>query len=104
VDWCDAHAYCAAVEKRLCRKSDGGATETLYSFGKSFDETGSNDHQAARYVDAKPSYVGALRNCTSSVFGYTGVYELSGNVWAREDSRNGTGANSQCLQRGGSYY
>jgi len=47
--------------------------------------------------------VGTLSSCQSSVSGYGGVYDLSGNVWEWEDSCSGTGSGATCRVRGGSY-
>ena len=35
---------------------------------------------------------------------YTGVYDLSGNVFEWEDSCNGSGASAPCRVRGGAWY
>ena len=48
--------------------------------------------------------VGTCPGCTSTESGYTGVYDLSGNVSEWEDSCNGTsGEYDTCLSRGGSF-
>jgi len=50
------------------------------------------------------SEVGMLEACASSVTGYSGVYDLSGNVWEWEDSCDGyVGSNDYCRVRGGSF-
>jgi formylglycine-generating enzyme required for sulfatase activity len=44
-----------------------------------------------------------MSGCQSSVSGYAGVYDLSGNVWEWEDSCDGNAGNSDyCRLRGGS--
>jgi len=48
--------------------------------------------------------VGSLSTCQSSVSGYEGVYDLSGNVWELEDSCNGqSGKADLCRIRVGSF-
>jgi formylglycine-generating enzyme len=46
-----------------------------------------------------------MSTCQSSVPGYTGVYDLSGNVFEWEDSCFGaqSGASTYCIRRGGSF-
>ena len=47
--------------------------------------------------------VGTLSTCQSSVPGYRGVYDLSGNVWEWEDSCNGPGPSASCRIRGSAF-
>lgn len=121
VDWCDAHAYCEAVGKRLCGRVGGGASP----FESTADSTASQwyaacsadgalaygygDHGAAscntvelgigRTIEA-----GGLPDCRSSVPGYDGVLDMSGNVWEWEDScRESVGGDDFCHVRGGSF-
>jgi formylglycine-generating enzyme required for sulfatase activity len=123
VDWCDAHAYCHAVGKRLCGKiggwtnayddyadasksqwyaacSSGG--NKVYPYGDVYDGQACNG-EAMGLIEA--SEVGSLSSCQSSVPGYEGVYDMSGNVIEWEDSCNGiTGEKDRCRLRGGNFY
>ena len=45
--------------------------------------------------------VGSLANCVTSITGYAGAYDLSGNVWEWEDSC--TGQSTSCRIRGGCF-
>jgi formylglycine-generating enzyme required for sulfatase activity len=122
VDWCDAAAYCKGVGKRLCGKIGGGPTP----FGKFADATSSqwfnacssggvntypygNTHSPTAcngYDNPNPGFdftpVGSLPLCQSTVDGYKGVFDLSGNVHEWEDSCQGVGAEAFCKVRGGS--
>jgi formylglycine-generating enzyme required for sulfatase activity len=125
VDWCDAYAYCRAVGKRLCGAISGGSNAyesfanastsqwyracssgdtNTYPYGSSYSETTCNgcDYAAANN-DYKTVPVGMLTGCQSSVTGYTGVYDLEGNVVEWEDSCTGTGDSAHCRLRGGSF-
>ncbi len=120
VDWCDAYAYCKGVGKRLCGKIGGGPDEydddasesqwvkactsggvNTYAYGSSYDEAKCNGyHRGIKSTAAAASQAG----CQSSVSGYAGVYDLSGNVWEWEDScNNSTGAGNYCRLRGGAF-
>jgi hypothetical protein len=123
VDWCDAKTYCARIGKRLCGRIGGGAVpfdmfadaslsqwhnacsaggQNDYSYGNEVNEQACNGPAAGR---SSPVDVGALPMCSSPVVGYTGVYDLSGNVWEWEDSCGGPAIPAEyCNSRGGSYY
>ena len=125
VDWCDAYAYCKAVGKRLCGRIGGG------SFKFEFEPL--TDHDQSQWVHACSSggmyqfpygwtyepqtcngldkgvlatmAVGTSTGCESSVPGYTGVFDLSGNVWEWDDACDeNTGESRSCRIRGGSFY
>ncbi|PKN46617.1 MAG: hypothetical protein CVU63_07355 [Deltaproteobacteria bacterium HGW-Deltaproteobacteria-20] len=122
VDWCDAYAYCQAIDKRLCGAIGGGPN----SFDEFDDATKSQWYNACSsgganklpYGDAfQPGTcndgetgpvdwvsVGSLPECQSTVDGYGGVYDLSGNVTELEDSCDAmTGPQDECRARGGSF-
>jgi sulfatase modifying factor 1 len=118
VDWCDAYHYCAAVGKRLCGRigggsnayssyTDAGASQwyracssggaNTYPYGNTYQSSYCNGPSDAVVA------VGTMTQCQSTISGYTGVYDLSGNVWEWEDSCNDTtGQSDQCRLRGGS--
>jgi len=122
VDWCDAYAYCAAVGKRLCGKIGGGANaykdyrdptksqwynacssggQNVYPYGDWYSESTCNGYDAKNGGTVP---VGSMSGCESSVSGYTGVYDLSGNVWEWEDSCDEyVNDTNLCLLRGGSF-
>ena len=122
VDWCDAYAYCAAVGKRLCGKIGGGANaymdyddatksqwynactsggQNVYPYGDTYSESACNGYGAGNNGTVP---VGSMSGCESSVSGYTGVYDLSGNVWEWEDScYEYVDDTNWCGLRGGSF-
>jgi len=106
VDWCDAHAYCQAVGKRLCGKIDGGSLdfydnytshavsqwdhacssgglELNYPYGNAFVEE--NCHFPNPPADL-PDAVASHPACQSSNDGYQGIFDLVGNAAEWEDS------------------
>ena len=126
VDWCDAYAYCSGVGKRLCGAIGGGSVD--YSSGYYADVTQSQWYRACTsgghydypygiiYLPStcdgydywsdnsstmQTVAVGSLASCVTSTSGYTGVYDLSGNVGEWEDSCDGTGRAVSCSVRGG---
>ncbi len=130
VDWCDAYAYCAAIGKRLCGKIGGGMNDFdsyasasrsqwhaacssggqyAYPYGNAFDSATCNGKENPTTGCASGSCMttsaGSLANCQSTVSGYEGVYDLSGNLWEWEDSCDqSVGSNDLCRIRGGSFY
>jgi sulfatase modifying factor 1 len=119
VDWCDAHAYCAGVGKRLCGKIGGGANDTADSAnaakGQWYNACSSGGVNAYPYGNTRDGSacngydhggrelpVGSLSTCQSSVAGYQGVFDMSGNVYEWEDSCDNTLSDGFCLLGGGS--
>lgn len=126
IDWCDAYAYCQGVGKRLCGKIGGGSNPYNdpsnpassqwyaactsngafgakgYPYGATYSTNACNGSDTNK---GAPVAVGTMPACQSPVPGYTGVYDLSGNVWEWEDSCSGTsGSSDTCLVRGGAYF
>ena len=121
VDWCDAHAYCAGVGKRMCGAIGGGSVDFAgfadanasqwyracssggahtYPYGNTFKFSSCNgiDNTAGDTVA-----VGSMQNCVASESGYSGVYDLNGNVWEWEDSCLPSGRWAYCHLRGASF-
>jgi formylglycine-generating enzyme required for sulfatase activity len=123
VDWCDAYAYCQAVGKRLCGKIGGGANayDDVNDANLSQWFNACSSHGTRTYPYAKNAYdstacngadypgplttvaVGTITTCQSDVPGYSGVYDLVGNVREWEDSCDGAGESAPCRERGGSH-
>jgi formylglycine-generating enzyme required for sulfatase activity len=116
VDWCDAHAYCKGVGKRLCGKIGGGPVEPK----SNTDPAQSEWHFACTKNGALPYPYGpvpsnfacvgldnsnflvqqAAGSVTSCQGGYSGLYDMSGNASEWEDSCN---VSNECYARGGHY-
>ena len=118
VDWCDAHAFCSAMGKRLCGRISGGSVpwddfrdieisqwhnacvsgpaQYPYNYGLSYIEKSCNG-KATGELASLP--VASLETCQSPLPGYRGVYDLIGNVWEWEDSCQ----DDNCRVRGGSH-
>ncbi len=125
IDWCDAQAYCAAVEKRLCGKIGGGtntyadlanegasqwyracsaAATNVYPYNNTYSAAACNGSDYWTGTTGTTTLpVAALATCQSTVAGYSGVFDMSGNVMEWEDSCASTGTSSSCRLRGGSF-
>jgi len=114
VDWCDAFAYCAWANKRLCGRIGGGSAPVAtpgdpaesqwmfacsragaraYPYGDTFDTTACNDG-AEGMVDIAP-----VKKFPACGGGFEGVFDMSGNAGEWENACNVDG---NCLTRGGS--
>lgn len=118
VDWCDAAAYCKWEGKRLCGKLGGGSNAPS-AFA---DATKSEWYRACSNAGTQTLPYGSVyagMKCittensairpvavpyTDCEGGYSGLYDMSGNVSEWEDScAASAGASDQCAYRGGSY-
>jgi formylglycine-generating enzyme required for sulfatase activity len=119
VDWCDAFAFCKAVGKRLCGRIGGGpfpkyfsaddtlsqwgnacasgAAKNLYPYGPVYDGKSCN---GVGFLLGATAPVGSIATCQSTIQGYGGVFDLSGNVIEFEDSCEA----GSCRARGGAYF
>ncbi len=122
VDWCDARAFCEAAGRRLCGKIGGGhaawddfktatadqwfdscssAGANLYPYGASYQPQACNGADVSNQGSWS---VGSGQACQSSVPGFTGAMDLSGNVLEWEDSCQAYIYNGDyCRTRGGSF-
>jgi formylglycine-generating enzyme len=118
IDWCDAKRYCAWAGKRLCGAIGGGSNPPgsfadasasqwfracsksgtqKFPYGNTYNANYCNGADVAGY---HPAPVASLPNCTG---GYSGLFDMSGNVAEWEDSCSAnSGASDNCLIRGGS--
>lgn len=126
VDWCDADRYCWAIGKVLCGKIGGGEnpwtenanSETsqwhracssgglnIYPYGSTYKHAVCNDYSYwAPNYNTTTVEVGSLPGCQSTVTGYTGVFDLSGNVIEWENSCEDSRPDARCNARGGLYF
>ncbi len=76
-----------------------------YPYGNTYQASCCNGYDYwGRSSTTKALPVGSLSSCQSSVPGYAGVYDLSGNVWEWEDScRGNEDPPDDCFLQGGSF-
>jgi formylglycine-generating enzyme required for sulfatase activity len=120
IDWCDAKKFCEWAGKELCGAIEGGPVEpesfadpALDAWFSACSQNGEYDfpygdmyqNKACAGLDndfTSPVAVGSLVNCAG---GYTGLYDMSGNVSEWENSCADTaGGSDQCLHRGGDLF
>ena len=118
IDWCDAKRYCEWAGKRLCGAIAGGANppasfadESASQWFRACSKAGTqkfpygNDYKASSCngADVSGFHPADVANKPACVGGYTGLFDMSGNVHEWEDSCSANaGANDECLIRGGS--
>jgi len=119
VDWCDAAAYCKWEGKRLCGRVDGSGSNPPASFADASKSAWYRACSHAGDFDLPYGNVYSGEKCigldntaihpvavphTDCEGGYSGLYDMSGNVAEWEDScAADASASDQCLVRGGSY-
>jgi formylglycine-generating enzyme required for sulfatase activity len=113
VDWCDSAAYCKWAGKHLCGSTGGGAVAA----SAATDPAQSEWHNACTHggtraypygnayssacASGSAHTVGSATGCEG---GFEGVFDMTGNVWERENSCTGaSGAGDCCPLRGGCY-
>jgi len=126
VNWCEAHAYCAWVGKRMCGAIAGGANAygnyasavtsqwynacsaqgtNLYPYGPSYSASACNGLDAGNGgTIAVQQTSGAPVTSPPCVGGAPDLWQMSGSVREWEDSCDATiGNTDNCRVRGGSY-
>jgi formylglycine-generating enzyme required for sulfatase activity len=121
VDWCDAHAYCQSVGKRLCGANSAAAPgmpydapvaaldnqwysacshggEVVYPYGDAYNAT------ACWGADRPPTGAPTVKSAPGCVGGYQGLWDMSGGLAEWVDSCNAEkGMGDACHIRGGSF-
>ena len=120
IDWCDAKKFCEWAGKELCGAIEGGPVDPLdfadpaqdawfsactengvsqFPYGDTYQSQYCN---GIDYGSISTVATASLANC---VGGYTGLYDMSGNVSEWENACDDTGAaDDQCLHRGGDLF
>jgi formylglycine-generating enzyme required for sulfatase activity len=118
IDFCDAAAYCAWADKRLCGNIEGGAISLVelanpaasqwfaacagpksqqYPYGTNYQNDACNDQNTGK----KLFEVGTEPKCQGY---YPGLFDMVGNAQEWVDSCDGkAGASDGCERIGGSY-
>lgn len=114
VDWCDAAAYCASVNKRLCGRIGGvenpqsdsanaNACEWYAACVGADDRRDSGNDCNDSDFDPNASEPKAPADIPDCEGGFAGIFNLSGNVAEWENSCAGESSGATCNTRGGSY-
>jgi formylglycine-generating enzyme required for sulfatase activity len=117
VDWCDAYAYCEWKGRKLCGQIGDSAqipfTGTDYvnenedQWYNACSASGTNVFPYGQaYLSNKCATLGVPYNTSASspcLGGFSGLYNMSGNVAEWEASCGDLGAGTQCRLRGGGY-
>lgn len=130
VDWCDAWAYCAVQDKRLCGAIGSGTTKPPTPFDK-YDDPNVGQWRHACSYGASPAWpyastadpskcntsdrladsgvtsplpVRTMTGCVGAPAELNALYDMSGNIAEWEDScQSSTGPSDPCRVRGGSF-
>lgn len=118
VDWCDAAAFCKWDGKHLCGNLAGGSNAPASfadpnqsawyracSHAGDFDLPYGNVYDGMKCIGLENTAIHPVAvPYTDCEGGYSGLYDMSGNVAEWEDSCSGSdGAVDKCVYRGGSY-
>ncbi len=112
VDWCDAHAFCAWADKRLCGSLAGGPLAfdampvvsewhfactgglmTAYPYGDTADPDACNIPDTSARAE-----VGSFPACEG---GFPGLFDMQGNVAEYIDACESDAPDANCALRGG---
>ncbi|MCL2823052.1 MAG: formylglycine-generating enzyme family protein [Polyangiaceae bacterium] len=121
IDWCDARAFCIAMGKDLCGAIDGasdwGFTDAynpqksqwqnacssggrhIFTYGDTYEKGSCNIGNPPSSAKPRATDDASRVKCQSPVPGYSGVFDLIGNVGEWEDSCN----DKECRVRGGDF-
>jgi hypothetical protein len=115
VDWCDAWAYCRWAGKRLCGRFGGGsispnetasASASQWFYACSRAGTRSSPNGAMTMCNSHSRGTGALerpRAAPACEGGYSGIFDMVGNVAEWIDACGQTDAGDTCYIQGGSF-
>ena len=115
LDWCDAYMFCKWAGKRLCTTKyndftnpgtsewynacSKGGTQTYPYPGTTYGINTCNGKENGLLVTVP------VKSMTKCVGGYSGIFDMSGNVWEfTQACKTNTGKNDACRAAGGAYY